>query len=286
MDQAASSIPDFPGPDGDGWAEIGRPAPTVATVNGVELRRGDRVRLHPRGGGDIVDIALDGQIGIIEGIDQELDGTIHLSVTLNNDPGRDLGDMRYPAHRFFFRLDEVEPLPKAPGGRKPNILVAGVGNVFLGDDGFGVAVARRLSERELPDCVRVVDFGIRGLDLAYALQEPYDVVIMVDAAPRGDTPGTLYVIEASCDAEGDVALDTHGMDPVKVLQLARTLGRVPPVALVVGCEPESMLGGDSYTDVLVELSATVAGAVDGAVTLVERLVTEQIAMFEAVLSNS
>lgn len=264
----------------DGWLEIGAPAPTVATtVDGVELRRGDKVRLHPRGGGDMVDIALDGKVGIIEGIDQELDGGIHLSVTLEDDPGRDLGDMRYPAHRFFFRLNEIEPLPRASGGRAPRILVAGVGNVFLGDDGFGVAVARRMSDRFLADGVRVVDFGIRGLDLAYAMQDPYDVVIMVDASPRGGEPGTLYVIDVSSDTEGEVALDAHGMDPVKVLRLAKTLGHVPACALVVGCEPESVLGGESYEDVLVELSPTVSAAVDEAVKLVERLIKEQTAGF-------
>ncbi|MGI8548611.1 MAG: hydrogenase maturation protease [Gemmatimonadaceae bacterium] len=264
----------------DGWAEIGAPAPTVATTaDGVELRRGDKVRLHPRGGGDMVDIMLDGKIGIIEGIDQELGGVIHLSVTLEDDPGRDLGDMRYPAHRFFFRLDEVEPVPRAPGGRGPRILVAGIGNIFLGDDGFGVAVARRMSERSLPDGVRVVDFGIRGLDLAYAMQDPYDAVIMVDAAPRGGLPGTLYVIDASTDAAGEATLDTHAMDPVKVLRLARALGHVPGCALVVGCEPETVLGGESYEDVLVELSSTVGAAVDEAVKLVERLIEEQNAAF-------
>ncbi|MGI8509510.1 MAG: hydrogenase maturation protease [Gemmatimonadaceae bacterium] len=263
-----------------GWAEIGAPAPTVATTaDGVQLRRGDKVRLHPLAGGDMVDIALDGKVGIIEGIDQELGGDIHLSVTMEDDPGRDLGDMRYPAHRFFFRMDEIEPLPCAPGGRRPSILVAGIGNVFLGDDGFGVAVARRMSERALPEGVRVVDFGIRGLDLAYAMQDPYDAVIMVDAAPRGGAPGTLYVIDVSTDAEGEVAMDAHGMDPVKVLRLARTLGHVPATALVVGCEPETVLGGESYEDVLVELSSTVGAAIDEAVKLVERVIEEQAAAF-------
>ena len=268
----------------DSWAELGRSAPDVASVNGVDIRRGDRVLLHPADGGDMVDLALSGKIGVVEGIDQELDGTIHLSVTLEDDPGRDLGDMRYPAHRFFFRLNEIEPLPGDRDRRGPKILVAGIGNVFLGDDGFGVAVARTMSEQPLPPNVRVVDFGIRGLDLAYALQDPYDIVIMVDAASRGGAPGTLYVIEASSDADGEVTLDTHGMDPVKVLRLARTLGHVPPIALVVGCEPESVLGGESYEDVLVELSPPVGAAVAGAMALVLRLIAEQIAVFDATVT--
>ncbi|MGH7848434.1 MAG: hydrogenase maturation protease, partial [Candidatus Binatia bacterium] len=72
------------------------------------------------------------------------------------------------------------------------ILVAGIGNIFLGDDGFGVEVARELAKRKLPESVRVVDFGIRGFDLAYALLDGYDLTILVDAAPRGGLPGTLY----------------------------------------------------------------------------------------------
>ena len=108
------------------------------------------------------------------------------------------------------------------------ILVAGIGNILLGDDGFGVEVVNRLAERSLPDGVQVVDFGIRGLDLAYALLEEYDAVIFVDATSRGQTPGTLYVIEVPCEQPGEISIDAHGMDPVKVLSLARALG-APPV---------------------------------------------------------
>ena len=79
--------------------------------------------------------------------------------------------------------------------RPARILIAGIGNIFLGDDAFGVEVARRLVRRRLPDGVRVVDFGIRGLDLTYALLDGYEAVILVDAAPRGGPPGTLYVLE-------------------------------------------------------------------------------------------
>jgi len=160
------------------------------------------------------------------------------------------------------------------------VLVAGIGNIFLGDDGFGVEVVRRLSGRTLPESVEVVDFGIRGMDLAYALQEDYDLVVFVDATPRGGEPGTVYLIEPEIEEDGAVSLDTHGMDPVKVIRLSRTLGVSPTRTLVVGCEPKVIPGrrGGSqtrpYDDMLMELSEPVRAAVEEAAKLVESLVTE------------
>jgi len=154
------------------------------------------------------------------------------------------------------------------------VLVAGIGNIFLGDDGFGVEVVRLLAGRELPAGVEVSDFGIRGLDLAYALQDDYDVVVFVDATPRGEEPGTLYLLEPEIEEDGEVALDTHGMDPVKVIKLSRTLGARRVRTLVVGCEPQVVLGGGDYDDMLMELSEPVRAAVEEAVKLVESLVEE------------
>jgi hydrogenase maturation protease len=154
------------------------------------------------------------------------------------------------------------------------ILVAGVGNVFLGDDGFGVEVVRRLASRELPEGVEVADFGIRGMDLAYALQDDYDVVIFVDAIPRGEEPGTVYLLKPEIEEDGEVILDTHGMDPVKVIQLSRALGAKPTRTLVVGCEPQVVVSGEEYDDMLMELSEPVRAAVEEAVKLVESLVEE------------
>ncbi len=154
------------------------------------------------------------------------------------------------------------------------ILVAGVGNIFLGDDGFGVEVVRRLAGRELPDGVEVVDFGIRGMDLAYALQDDYELVVFVDATPRGEKPGTVYLIEPEIEEEGEVVLDTHGMDPLKVIKLARALGAKPTRTLVVGCEPQVVISGEDYEDMLMELSEPVHAAVEEAVKLVESLVKE------------
>jgi hydrogenase maturation protease len=154
------------------------------------------------------------------------------------------------------------------------ILIAGIGNVFLGDDGFGVEVAKRLAGRQLPEGVEVADFGIRGLDLAYALQDDYDVVVFVDAIPRGEEPGTIYLLEPEIVEDGEISLDTHGMDPVKVIKLSRALGAKRTRTLVVGCEPQVVLSGEDYDDMLMDLSEPVRAAVEEAVKVVESLVEE------------
>ena len=154
------------------------------------------------------------------------------------------------------------------------ILVAGIGNIFLGDDGFGVEVVRRLARKELPDGVRVVDFGIRGLDLAYTLLEDHDALIFVDVVQRGEKPGTLYLIEPRSAQDGEVTLDAHGMDPVKVLALARAMGARPARTFLVACEPALVVDGTNDEDVLVELSDPVRAAVDEAVTMVESLIAD------------
>jgi hydrogenase maturation protease len=154
------------------------------------------------------------------------------------------------------------------------VLVAGIGNIFLGDDGFGVEVVRRLAGSGLPEGVEVKDFGIRGLDLAYTLQDDYELVVFVDATPRGDEPGTVYLIEPEIEEDGEVSLDAHGMDPVKVIKLARALGAEPTRTLVVGCEPQVVVSGEDYDDMLMELSEPVRAAVEEAAKLVESLVGE------------
>ena len=258
------------------WEELERPGPDFVTVEGTELRKGGRVRLRPRAGGDVFDIALAGKVGEIEGIEQDMEGNVQLAIVVDDDPGRDLGAMRQPGHRFFFSPQEVEPLAhQAPAERPsgPRILLAGIGNVFLGDDGFGVALAERLARRELPAGVEVVDYGIRGMDLAYALQDGYDVVLFLDATPRGGEPGTLYVIEPQIEDDA-VAIDTHGMDPVKVLALSRALGEgALPRILVVGCEPQTRMSADDEV-VVAELSEPVRGALEEAERLIESLLRD------------
>jgi hydrogenase maturation protease len=161
-------------------------------------------------------------------------------------------------------------------------LVAGVGNVFLGDDGFGVEVARRLMTRDQPEGVEIADFGIRGVHLAYELLDGCELLVLVDAAPRGEAPGTLSVVDlgpvpredaaATSEAgeptavDAGVMMNAHGMQPDTVLTLVETLGGSVGRAVLVACEPEDV------TD-LAGLSPGVSAALDQAVHLVERLVS-------------
>lgn len=272
------------------WGELNAPVEQSVELGGVTVRPGSRVRLRPRAGGDILDLALAGQVAVVEGIDQDHDGDLHLAVTLERDPGRDLGESRYPGHRFFFTLDEVEPLP---GGAADGpsaacrILVAGIGNVFLGDDGFGVEVIRRLTERwaERPPRpgVDVVDFGIRGIDLVYALGRGYDAAILVDAAPRGEAPGTVSVVVPEPPDGEHATVETHGMNPVEVLAIARAAGPLPATVRLVVCEPREVPEAEDWYDARMELSAVVEAAVGPAVETVESLIRElhaELAAFE------
>lgn len=153
------------------------------------------------------------------------------------------------------------------------MLVAGLGNVFLSDDGFGVEVVRRLEQEDLPQGVKVMDVGIRGVHLAYELIEGYDCVVMVDVLSGDDEPGTLYVFEPDLQQweEGGV-VDAHDMDPRAVLSFLGELGGEVGRVLIVGCEPADLSEG-------MELSRPVAQAVPGAVEVVMKLVTEKAAAF-------
>jgi hydrogenase maturation protease len=247
-------------------------------ISGIEVRSGSRVRLRPRKGGDVMDIALAGQIATIECIEQDYEGKCHVCVVLDNDPGRDMGLLRQPGHRFFFDAEEVEPLSEDEArelkpAQKPTILVAGIGNIFLGDDAFGVEVARRIAGLDLPASVRVADFGIRGFDLAYALQDGYETTILVDACPHGEAPGTLYVIEPDLKAldgpdAAPATVEAHAMNPMNVLRMAKAMNIEIKNVLLVGCEPETLGGEEGQMG----LSAPVEAAVDEAVKLVASLV--------------
>jgi hydrogenase maturation protease len=147
------------------------------------------------------------------------------------------------------------------------ILVAGVGNVFLADDGFGAAVAARLGERELPAGVTVMDFGTGGLDLAYEVMRGYDALVIVDISRQGGEPGTLYLIEPEEDEieagiEDGEMIDPHGMDPKTVLRFVRAVGGWPGKIVVVACEPARV------EEMGLELSEDVAAVVDRAVETV------------------
>jgi len=144
-------------------------------------------------------------------------------------------------------------------------LVAGVGNVFLGDDGFGCEVARRLAAAPHPDGVAVVDFGIRGMHLAYELSSgAWDAAILVDAVARGGPAGTLYVIAPDESSAQPAIGDAHGIDLGAVLTMADTIGTPPPRVVVVGCE-----AGD--IDERIGLSDAMERAVAPAIALVQSL---------------
>ena len=248
------------------------PLESIRLSDDTELRTGSRVRLRPRKGGDVMDLALDGKIAVIESIEQDYESSVHLGVVLDEDPGFDIGHMRQPGHRFFFRAEEVEALSdfESPAS-SARILVAGLGNVFFGDDGFGVETAARFYGRTLPAGAQVVDFGIRSYDLAYALTSGrYDAAILVDATTRGGAPGDIYVLKQDLDQASEPApANAHAMNPDTVLRMSRPFGRLPGQILVVGCEPET-LGGEEGR---LGLSEIVNAAVDRAVTIVESLVT-------------
>jgi len=148
------------------------------------------------------------------------------------------------------------------------VLVAGVGNLFLGDDGFGPEAARRLAAVTLPEGVEVVDYGIRGMHLAYDLLTGYDALVIVDAVPRGGTPGDVVVLEVGEADLGEGDYDAHGMEPTAMLASLGSLGGRLPRTYVVGCEPLD-------TAECIGLSAPVAAAVDRAVELVERLLEKE-----------
>jgi len=157
------------------------------------------------------------------------------------------------------------------------VLVAGIGNMFFGDDGFGCEVVRRMAERTPIEGVRLVDFGIRGLDLAYALCDGHERAILIDAVRRGRAPGTLTVMEPAESGEA-AEIDTHGMHPARVLALVRELGGSTRDVRIVGCEP-GLLDRDGEPHM--GLSEPVLSAVEPAIVLVRELIEQALGPVEA-----
>ncbi|MEP7076016.1 MAG: hydrogenase maturation protease, partial [Acidobacteriota bacterium] len=160
------------------------------------------------------------------------------------------------------------------------ILIACMGNIFLGDDAFGCEVAKLLAGHELPPQVKVIDFGIRSFDLAYALMDGYETTVFVDAAPRGGEPGTVYLIEpdrAEIDAidSQQAPFEAHGMDPVKVLMMVKSLGGEFGKIFVVGCEPQfTGEEGEGHMG----LSEPVQAALPKAIEVVESVIGRSLAV--------
>ncbi|HYA99748.1 MAG TPA: hydrogenase maturation protease [Ktedonobacteraceae bacterium] len=295
---------DFPGED---YAP-----PESVVIADKQVKAGDRVLLHPGKGRrgtltDAMDMMLDGKTARIEVIQQDFENRIYLVVTLDIDPGREQWDERMlPGHRFFFFPEEVELLEESRGEESiegttnhkstleqakkqklpiRRILIACIGNIFLGDDSFGVEVAQKLTSRKTrryPEGVHVIDFGIRGIDLAYTLLDDYDALILVDAVSRGGAPGTLYLIEpdlAGIDHEkgvlaGRAAMEAHSMDPLKVLAFARTLGAQSIPTFLIGCEPIPLDDSEEHIAMQMELSEPVRSALEEAVKMIDSLVDE------------
>lgn len=163
------------------------------------------------------------------------------------------------------------------------VLVAGVGDPFRGDDGFGSEVARRLARRPLPPGVEVLDFSARGLDLVFALRQGYQAALLIDNARRGEAPGTLTVIESGSARDGDrttdgeVALDPAALDAVGVVRFARLFGNVPRQVVVVVCEPQEVAQPKLHSVARPRMSPPVAEAVTLAVPLVESLIGDLFA---------
>ena len=211
----------------------------TVVVAGVEVGTGTSVRLHPSRRADAHDMFFDGMVATVAGVFHDVDGEMHVAVTIDDDPATEalLAHGRY----LFFHPDEVEPLRTWPprtraARREPHadapdgsdrcmplepplgrtdrrVLVAGIGNIFLGDDGFGVEVAQRLLTRPVPDGVRVEDFGIRGVHLAYELLDGYETLVLVDAVPMGEAPGTVALLEpeiSELEPGDDPAPDPRG----------------------------------------------------------------------------
>jgi hydrogenase maturation protease len=153
------------------------------------------------------------------------------------------------------------------------ILVAGIGNIFLGDDAFGCEAVWRLATRNLPQSVQVMDFGIRGLDLTFALLQDYKAFILVDAVPRGGPPGTLYKIEVDMSTvEGAGSAELHAMNPMQVLAAVKAMGGNPRRVFVVGCEPSPSPSGEDAE--YMGLSEPVQAALDGAAAMIASLIFE------------
>jgi hydrogenase maturation protease len=224
---------------------------------------GSRVRLRPRRRADAHDMFIDGRLATVEKIVTTVEGDTMLGVTLVEDPAA-------PLHRWYgrfqyFDVAEVEVADRAASAPFPRVLVAGVGNLFLGDDGFGPEVARALQCEPLPDGVRVHDYGVGGIHLAYDVCDGVDVLVLVDTLNRDDTPGALFLLEVGEDELPATCVDAHAMDPAAMLATVETLGGTRPRTLLVGCVPSTLQEG-------IGLSKPVAAAVVPAVAAVRELI--------------
>lgn len=173
----------------------------------------------------------------------------------------------------YIPIREVKPRGTAPVNKKKRVMIAGVGNMFMKDDGFGGAVIKKMANKTFPEGVEIKDFGTGGLKLAYDLMKGYDGLILLDASQRGEEPGTLYVIEPEensieSNLEDGGPIDPHGSDPATILRFVKGIGAWPGKVLIVACEPATA------DDFEIGLSEPVNEAVDKAVDLIDELLKD------------
>jgi len=150
------------------------------------------------------------------------------------------------------------------------ILVAGIGNIFLGDDGFGPEVVRQAAIPPGDPSVHVIDYGIRGVHLAYDLLEEWDTLVLVDAVPSRGSPGTLHIFQADHESSSATdSLDAHSMDPAAVFASLRAMGGSPPYTVVIGCEAGNVEEGIGLTEPVAEAVARAARAVEDIVAALQ-----------------
>ena len=183
--------------------------------------------------------------------------------------GSDTSTRTHARNNAANQVGDVPSQALQTGGAQ-RILIAGIGNIFFGDDAFGCEVAAELAKRSWPDGVTVVDFGIRAYDLAYAVMDGYDATVLIDAAPRNEKPGTVYLLELNpekLETGPEEIADAHALTPVRVLQLIRVLGGRAENLYLIGCEPARL-----DAEGVIGLSEEVRHAVPIAVEMTETIV--------------
>jgi hydrogenase maturation protease len=236
-------------------------------IGGTEVRTGTRVRLKPTRRADAHDLFYADRLATVKGVFNDVDGAQHVAVALDDDPASDV--LEWQGRFLYFHPDEIEVVADSKTLR---VLVAGIGNIFLGDDGFGVEVANHIDMDQLAPEVRIgttiEDYGIRGVHLAYELLNGSDALVLIDAMPLGERPGTVVTFEPDVDAIDASAVDAHSMSPATVLGLLAGLGGQVPRVVIVGCEPLSVDEGIGLSD---PVSCAVAPAVDAVCELLTEM---------------
>ena len=245
------------------WWDPGRdamfdPYSDTTRIGDVDVGSGTRVRLRPSHRADAHDLFYAGRMATVKGVFNDVDGERHLAVAIDDDPAA--GELDWQGRYLYFHPDEVEVIADTDTAT-PRVLVAGIGNIFLGDDGFGVEVVKHIDTRGLPDSVSVADFGIRGVHLSYELLDGYDALVLIDAMPLGEPPGTVVTFEPDVDAVDPSSVEAHSMSPAVVLGLLAGLGGQVPRVVVVGCQPLSVDEGIGLSDAVASAVAPAAETV-------------------------